>query len=145
MLVRVIPEINPNHASNLFYVKENYLAYAQSPEGGNVYRRSGMDARLLHSREFSKKILDDTKITGSNFCIKGLRGENPFYRKKGFLSLIFWNRKFLFHIFEDVESNIICNFSSRFVVFYQICRNLVQKRRRRTFYSLLHFSAMLTA
>jgi len=31
-----------------------------------------MDARLLHSREFSKKILDDTKITGSNFCIKGL-------------------------------------------------------------------------
>ena len=71
MLVRVIPEINPNHASNLFYVKENYLAYAQSPETGNVYRRSGMDARLLHSREFSKKILDDTKITGSNFCIKG--------------------------------------------------------------------------
>ena len=71
MLVRVIPEINPNHASNLFYVKENYLAYAQSPEGGNVYTRSGMDARLLHSREFSKKILDDTKITGSNFCIKG--------------------------------------------------------------------------
>ena len=72
MLVRVIPEINPNHASNLFYVKENYLAYAQSPETGNVYIRSGMDARLLHSREFSKKILDDTKITGSNFCIKGL-------------------------------------------------------------------------
>lgn len=77
MLVRVIPEINPNHASNLFYVKENYLAYAQSPETGNV------------SGRFFRK-------AGS------LRGENPFYRKKGFSSLI-WNCKLLFHIFQNIK------------------------------------------